>query len=125
MLLYVVLWCSICGMQYLTSPILNLLHSFVNKALFCFRLYDVVKIGYALAMFFTYFLQFYVPMQILVPSIRRRFHPKSRNCAETVFRVAMVILTCMFVRKYFYMSSIAFSFFNCASIVFKALWFLW
>jgi len=57
-------------------------------------LYDVVKIGYALAMFFTYFLQFYVPMQILVPSIRRRVHPKSRNCAENVFRVLMVIVTC-------------------------------
>ena len=60
-----------------------------------FRLYDVVKIGYAFAMFLTYFLQFYVPMQILVPSVRKKCHPKARNTVEYVFRAAMVILTCM------------------------------
>eukprot|EP00794_Sanderia_malayensis_P006943 gene6943-7723_t len=57
-------------------------------------LYDAVKIGYALAMFFTYFLQFYVPMQIMLPSIRKKCHPKMKVPADYLFRTAMVLLTC-------------------------------
>eukprot|EP00112_Aurelia_sp_Birch-Aquarium-sp1_P024378 Seg769.1 transcript_id=Seg769.1/GoldUCD/mRNA.D3Y31 product="Proton-coupled amino acid transporter 1" protein_id=Seg769.1/GoldUCD/D3Y31 len=57
-------------------------------------LYDVVKIGYALAMFFTYFLQFYVPMQIILPGIRRKVPHKARNCVDYLFRTCMVLLTC-------------------------------
>lgn len=86
----------------LCLPILNVGIQFINK--FCytsiffsiFRLYDVVKIGYALAMFLTYFLQFYVPMQILVPSFRRRFQLKYRNAMEYVFRAVLVLVTCVY-----------------------------
>lgn len=57
-------------------------------------LYDAVKIGYAVAMFFTYFLQFYVPIQIMLPSIKMRCPRSMKKPVDYLFRTAMVLLTC-------------------------------
>ena len=58
--------------------------------------YDAVKIGYALAMFFTYFIQFYVPMQILLPSLLSRYQRRGGSCFEYSFRAFVVVLTAVF-----------------------------
>ncbi|XP_035780455.1 proton-coupled amino acid transporter 2-like [Anopheles albimanus] len=53
---------------------------------------QLVRLLMAVAVLASYALQFYVPMQILAPAVRRtsRNHPE---CAETVLRLATVLLT--------------------------------
>ncbi|XP_057312174.1 neutral amino acid uniporter 4-like [Hydractinia symbiolongicarpus] len=56
-------------------------------------LYDLVKIAYALAMFLTYFLQFYVPIQIMLPSVLNKYQKRHGSCFEYSFRTFLVLLT--------------------------------
>lgn len=55
--------------------------------------YDAVKVAYAVAMFFTYFIQFYVPMQILLPPLLNKYQKRGGSCFEYAFRTFMVVLT--------------------------------
>ena len=55
--------------------------------------YDAVKIAYAIAMFFTYFIQFYVPMQILLPPLLNKYQQRGGSCFEYSFRAFVVVLT--------------------------------
>lgn len=56
-------------------------------------LYDIVKLCYALAMFLTYFLQFYVPIQILLPPLINRWQKSHGSCFEYTFRTILVLFT--------------------------------
>jgi len=53
----------------------------------------LVKIVMSLAIFFTYALQFYVPVDIILPSIQRRISPQHYLVAEYALRFFMVMLT--------------------------------
>ncbi|XP_040170575.1 proton-coupled amino acid transporter-like protein CG1139 isoform X1 [Anopheles arabiensis] len=55
---------------------------------------QLVRIMMALAIFFSYSLQFFVPMSILNPHIRRRLHTEqSRLIGEYLARVSLVVFT--------------------------------
>jgi len=54
---------------------------------------QVVKILYAVAISFSYGLQFYVPTIIVWPSIEKRVPKGYRNIAQTAFRIFVVICT--------------------------------
>jgi len=53
----------------------------------------LVKIMMSLAVFFTYALQFYVPVDLLNPLIQRRIHPRNYLKAEYALRFGLVMLT--------------------------------
>lgn len=57
-----------------------------------FRLGQSVNVVIAVAIFFTYALQFYVPMEIIWHSVKHRFLRYPR-CAEYLIRVGLVIGT--------------------------------
>lgn len=59
---------------------------------FYYRLGQSVKLMIAVAIFFTYSLQFYVPMEIIWKNVRHWFGAK-KNLAEYSIRVALVIMT--------------------------------
>jgi len=54
---------------------------------------QVVKILYAVAISFSYGLQYYVPTSIVWPDIEKRVPKAYSNIAQTVFRIVVVILT--------------------------------
>lgn len=54
---------------------------------------QLVKLSIALAIFLTYALQFYVPMEIIWKSVRGKFSESNKNIAEYAIRIALVILT--------------------------------
>jgi hypothetical protein len=62
------------------------------------RLYQFTKIMYAVAVFLTYNLQFYVPYILLWPRITRRFLYKygedTVNKCEHAFRIGLIFTTC-------------------------------
>jgi len=55
--------------------------------------YVIVKASYMMAIFFSYFIQFYVPMQIMVPPLQKG-NEKCRLGIDIFMRTAMVMLTC-------------------------------
>jgi len=55
--------------------------------------YNSVKVGYALAMFLSYFIQFYVPMQIMIPALLNKYQRHPGSCFEFAFRACVVLLT--------------------------------
>jgi len=59
-------------------------------------LYDAVKIIYGVAMFLTYFLQFYVPIQIMLPSLLNKYQRRNGSCFEYSFRTGLVLVTAIF-----------------------------
>ncbi|CAF0857460.1 unnamed protein product, partial [Didymodactylos carnosus] len=63
-------------------------------------LYQVTKIMYAVAIFLTYNLQFYVPLTLLWPRVCRKilykYHDKALKLFEIGFRSFLIILTCKF-----------------------------
>lgn len=56
--------------------------------------YVLVKLGYTSAIFFTYFIQFYVPMEILIPPLKRGLAKGCTTGIDIFMRTAMVTLTC-------------------------------
>lgn len=56
------------------------------------RLGQSVKLMIAVAIFFTYSLQFYVPMDIIWKNVRHWFGAK-KNLAEYSIRIAIIVLT--------------------------------
>ena len=69
------------------------LHNFVLHSL-----YQFTKIIYAVAVFLTYNLQFYVPFSLLWPRVCRKILYKygedTINKCEHAFRIALVAITC-------------------------------
>jgi hypothetical protein len=59
----------------------------------CYSPAQVVKILYAVAILFSYGLQFYVPTTIVWPVIEQRIPKAYSNIAQTAFRIAVVICT--------------------------------
>lgn len=53
---------------------------------------QMVKVMIAVAIFFTYGLQFYVPMEIIWKNVKHRFGAR-KNLAEYSIRIALVIFT--------------------------------
>ena len=47
----------------------------------------------SLAIFFSFALQFYVPVNLLKPIVERRVRPENRLRAEYILRVSLVLLT--------------------------------
>jgi len=71
----------------------------INLYLFCLnRLYQFTKIMYAIAIFLTYNLQFYVPYTLLWPRICRRilyrYDDRIKAKVEHVFRIGLIMITC-------------------------------
>lgn len=54
------------------------------------RLAQSVKLSIALAIFLTYTLQFYVPMEIIWKNVKGNFN-EHRNAAEYTIRVGLVV----------------------------------
>lgn len=52
-----------------------------------------VKLSIAIAILFTYSLQFYVPMEIIMNSVRGTFSESKQNIAENIIRSVTVIGT--------------------------------
>ncbi|CAF4028887.1 unnamed protein product, partial [Rotaria sp. Silwood1] len=61
-------------------------------------LYQFTKIMYAIAIFLTYNLQFYVPFTLLWPRISRKilykYNPRTQTKIEHAFRIGLIIITC-------------------------------
>lgn len=57
------------------------------------RLAQSVKLAIAIAIFLTYALQFYVPMEIIWKNVRGHFSESSKNLAEYAIRVTLVVGT--------------------------------
>lgn len=60
---------------------------------FYFRPAQTVKLSIAIAIFLTYALQFYVPMEIIWKSVRGNFSEDNKNLAEYGIRISLVVLT--------------------------------
>jgi len=62
------------------------------------RLYQFTKIMYAVAVFLTYNLQFYVPYTLLWPRICRKvlykYGEDTINKCEHIFRIGLIFMTC-------------------------------
>lgn len=61
----------------------------------------MVKLAYTLAIFLTYFIQFYVPMEILIPPLQKGLAKNCKTAVNVFMRVAMVMLTCKIFYRYF------------------------
>lgn len=60
-------------------------------------LYLSVKLMFAIAIFVSYGVQFYVPIKIMWPSVKRRLSsPRLKAYGESVFRIIFVIITAAF-----------------------------
>ncbi|CAF4883088.1 unnamed protein product [Rotaria sp. Silwood1] len=61
------------------------------------KLYQFTKIMYAIAIFLTYNLQFYVPFTLLWPRISRKilykYNPRTQTKIEHAFRIGLIIIT--------------------------------
>lgn len=69
----------------------------VEKLFFSFRLAQSVRLMMAIAIFLSYPLQFYVPFNIIWPSIEKKFQTeKSCDIAEYVTRTILVFITFIF-----------------------------
>ena len=64
----------------------------------CIRLYQWTKILYAVAIFLTYNLQFYVPFSLLWPRVCRKilykYGEETISKCEHAFRIGLIFLTC-------------------------------
>lgn len=76
----------------------TIMHVHVFYLLYLNRLYQFTKIIYAVAIFLTYNLQFYVPFTLLWPRISRRilhrYSDRSKAKFEHGFRIGLICITC-------------------------------
>jgi len=69
----------------------------------CFRLFLSVKLMFAISLFISYGLQFYVPVNIMWPFIAEKLQEKfsfvknNYVTSERIFRIILVILICKFI----------------------------
>lgn len=65
--------------------------------MFRFSLAQSVRLMMALAIFLSYGLQFYVPMNIMGPWFRSLFTGEyAQNLSDTALRIGLIIFTCKF-----------------------------
>lgn len=70
---------------------------FINYYL---SLSQLVRIAMAVAIFLSYSLQFYVPVNIVEPFVERQFEtPRGKELGATTLRIVLVTFTCK--KKYF------------------------
>lgn len=68
----------------------------------------MVRIAMAVAIFLSYTLQFYVPVNIVEPFVRNHFETnQAKDLSGTILRIVLVTITC----KYKYKKTIIF---NCS-----------
>lgn len=58
----------------------------------------MVIIFFTLAIFFSYGLQFYVPVMIMLPFVHSKVSRENHLKAEFALRYGLVILTCEYIR---------------------------
>ena len=61
-----------------------------------------VQSSYGLAIYCTYFIQFYVPMTIVIPWIRSRCSVKVAPIADAATRTLFVVFTCKYAIPHVY-----------------------
>ena len=59
-----------------------------------FRLAQAIIIAFSMAIFFSYGLQFYVPVMILLPYVKEKFSRFNELKVEFALRFGLVMLTC-------------------------------
>lgn len=64
-----------------------------NNIWICCRLAQSVKLMIAVAIFFTFSLQFYVPMEIIWKNVKHNFN-EHLNLAEYSIRMGLVVCIC-------------------------------
>jgi len=94
--------CSVCDEPLVeingsdSSYCIILYKSFV--VYFAVRLYASVKLMFAIAIFFTYGIQFYVPIEILWPSINNRVNNiYLKKYGEYLLRFFFLCVTCKYL----------------------------
>lgn len=60
---------------------------------FIYSLAQSVKLMIAIAIFLTYALQFYVPMEVIWKNVKGNFSADNRNAAEYTIRILLVVST--------------------------------
>ena len=103
-------WRQFSQCYFLEVSVTNLIVSHIYMTVYndsdilChFRLYLSVKLMFAVSLFISYGLQFYVPMNIVWPFIIRKTREKNVNVPpymEHVLRVCIVLFTCKFLICY-------------------------
>lgn len=60
---------------------------------FFYRLADAAKLLMAIAILFTYGLQFYVPNEILWKKISHKFNEKNHNISQILLRTGIILIS--------------------------------
>lgn len=59
------------------------------------RLSQLVRVAMAVAIFLSYSLQFYVPVNVVEPIVQNHFEtPRAKELAGTTTRITLVTFTC-------------------------------
>lgn len=58
------------------------------------RMYQAVKLLYCFGIFITFALQFYVPAEIIIPSVVARLSGRWETAVSLALRILLVIFTC-------------------------------
>ena len=61
-----------------------------------FRFFTAVRLLVTIAMFFSYFIQAYVPLKIVQPWITDYLPKKTHFMADTLVRILLVFTTCKY-----------------------------
>ena len=67
----------------------------VNMSWFVSRLAQIIILLFATAIFLSYAIQFYVPLEILLPAAKARF-PRHETLVDYGLRYGFVLVTCKF-----------------------------
>ena len=65
-----------------------------NTNITLYRLAQLVILAFTLAIFFSYGLQFYVPVMILLPWVHSKVSRENHLKAEFALRYGLVLITC-------------------------------
>ena len=66
-----------------------------SSSCICFRLAQIIILMFSLAIFFSYALQFYVPIEIVQPWFNRKF-PHNKFLVNYGLRYMVVLITCKY-----------------------------
>ena len=68
----------------------------INRSIpFVLRLAQIIILLFATAIFLSYAIQFYVPLEILLPAAKARF-PRRETLVDYGLRYAFVLVTCKY-----------------------------